>query len=499
MNDIKQVTIYNTPQRKKVTLIPYEKGKIKMYSCGPTVYNTVHIGNLRSIVNFDVVSRALRYLGYDLKRVVNFTDVGHMSSDSDFGEDKVERQAVKEETDPITIANKYISHVVDSFRKLNVLNPNGTPIQKDINVPDMTKEEWTKLGWARATDYIPEMIDFIKRIEANGHTYETEQAIYFDVSTFPQYYEFFGQSLEEKQVAVREEVKEDPDKRNPADFVLWMKRYGKYKNHMMHWNSPWGDGFPGWHIECSTMSCKLLGEYIDIHTGGTDLTSVHHPNEVAQNWGAYGHNIIKYWIHNEFVYTSKGDKFSKSKNNAFTLKEIEELKIPYMALRWYYLTSNYRTPMKFSITSLKSSQKAYENILIKLSKEYKGKIGKPSDEYIQKFEEALSDNFNTPVVLALLNDLVKSNIQSDIKIGTALEFDKVLGLNLEQSITQGFKEIEIPYEKVKDEKIKKILEEREVARKNKEWKKSDELRNTLSKIGYTVVDKENGQYIIKNN
>ncbi|HPM14262.1 MAG TPA: class I tRNA ligase family protein, partial [Candidatus Dojkabacteria bacterium] len=204
MNDIKKVTIYNTPQRKKVTLIPYERGKIKMYSCGPTVYNTVHIGNLRSLVNFDVVSRAFRYLGYDLKRVVNFTDVGHMSSDSDFGEDKVERQAVKEETDPISIANKYISHVLESFRKLNVLNPNGTPIQKDINVKDMTKELWTQLGWARATDYIPEMIDFIKRIEANGHTYETEQAVYFDISTFPAYYEFFGQSLEEKQVAVRE-------------------------------------------------------------------------------------------------------------------------------------------------------------------------------------------------------------------------------------------------------------------------------------------------------
>lgn len=497
MNNIKQVTIYNTPQRKKVTLIPYEKGKIKMYSCGPTVYNTVHIGNLRSLVNFDVVSRALRYLGYDLKRVVNFTDVGHMSSDSDFGEDKVERQAVKEETDPISIANKYISHVLESFRKLNVLNPNGTPIEKDINVPNMTKELWTQLGWARATDYIQEMIDFIKRIEANGHTYETEQAVYFDVSTFPQYYEFFGQSLEEKQVAVREEVKEDSDKRNPADFVLWMKRYGKYKNHMMHWNSPWGDGFPGWHIECSTMSCKLLGEYIDIHTGGSDLISVHHPNEVAQNWGAYGHHVIKYWIHNEFVYTSKGDKLSKSKNNAFTLEEIEELGIPYMALRWYYLTSNYRTPMKFSIDSLKSSQSAYENSVNRLAKEYTGKVGKPSDEYIQKFKDALSDNFNTPVVLALLNDLVKSDISPEVKIATAIEFDKVLGLDLEKSIKQGFKEIEIPYEKVKDEKIKKILKEREVARKNKEWEKSDKLRDTLSKMGYKVIDKESGQYIVK--
>ena len=497
MSKPKQVTIYNTPQRKKVILTPYEQGHIKMYSCGPTVYNTVHIGNLRSLVNFDVVSRALRYLGYDLKRVVNFTDVGHMSSDSDFGEDKVERQAIKEETDPFAIADKYISHVTESFRKLNVLNPNGTPIEKDINVQNMTKESWAVLGWARATDYIPEMIDFIKRIEANGHTYETEQAVYFDISTFPAYYEFFGQSLEEKQVAVREEVKEDQDKRNPADFVLWMKRYGKYKNHMMHWNSPWGDGFPGWHIECSTMSCGLLGEYIDIHTGGSDLISVHHPNEVAQNWGAYGHHVIKYWIHNEFVYTPKGDKLSKSKDNAFTLKEIEELKIPYMALRWYYLTSNYRTPMKFTVSSLKSSQRAYENIVNKLAKEYKGKIGKPSKEYIEKFEDALSDNFNTPVVLALLNDLVKSEISSDVKISTALEFDKVLGLDLEKSIIHGEKEKEIPFEKVKDEKIKEILKERETARKEKDWIKSDMLRDKVAKMGYKVVDRPEGQYIVK--
>ena len=214
MNDIKQVKIYNTPQRKKVTLIPYEKGQLKMYSCGPTVYNTVHIGNLRSILNFDVVSRALRYLGYDLKRVVNFTDVGHMSSDSDFGEDKVERQAQKEELDPIRIANKYILEILKSFKKLNILNPNGTPIEDISDVENISKEQWANLGWARATDYIDEMIEIIKMIEENGHTYQTQQALYFDISTFPDYNKFSGQKLEEKQIAVREEVKGDPKEKS---------------------------------------------------------------------------------------------------------------------------------------------------------------------------------------------------------------------------------------------------------------------------------------------
>jgi cysteinyl-tRNA synthetase len=496
--EINTVTIYNTPDRKRVPLIPHEQNKITMYSCGPTVYNTVHIGNLRSILNFDVVSRALRYLGYDLKRVVNFTDVGHMSSDSDFGEDKVERQAQTENSEPIKIANKYITEVITSFKKLNILNPNGTGIDSNLDVENTSKQQWANLGWARATDYIEEMIELIKLIEKNGHTYQTDQALYFNISTFPQYSEFSGQKLDEKQIAVRNEVKEDPQKKNPADFVLWMKRSGKYKNHMMHWSSPWGDGFPGWHIECSTMGWKLLGEYIDIHTGGTDLIPVHHSNEVAQNYGAFKHHLVKYWLHNEFVYSSTGDKFSKSKHNALTLKEIEDLNIPLMALRWYYLTSSYKAPMKFSIDSLKSSEKSYFNIINKLKEINNGNVGEISEKYIEKFKDALRDNFNTPKVLALLNEIVKSKLKPEDILTTVFEIDKVLGLDIEKTVLTGdTQKREVPVSEVEDPLIKEILLKRESARNEKNWNESDKLRDELLKNGYKVLDKQDGQYVIR--
>ena len=490
--------IYDTPQRKRVEFEPYNKGKVRMYSCGPTVYNTVHIGNLRSIVNFDVVGRALRYLGYDVKRVVNFTDVGHMSSDADFGEDKIEKKAKEENVGATDIANKYIFHVVESFRKLNVLNPNGTEIKLNIDVKDTTKEEWAELGWARATDYILEMIELISLIEKNGHTYETEQALYFDISTYPQYFEFTGQKLEEKQVAVREEVKGDPSKRHPADFVLWMKRFGKYENHMMHWNSPWGDGFPGWHIECSAMSWKLLGDEIDIHTGGSDLVSLHHPNEIAQNFGAFGHDIVKYWLHNAFVFTTDGEKLSKSKGNALSLKEIEQRGINLMALRWYYLTSSYRAPMNFSMKSLESSQKAYFNIINVLKKLDNGKIGAADEKYITLFKEALADNFNTPKVLALLNTLMKADLNPEDIIATAFEFDRVLGLDLEKASKEKKDEShEIPSQEVEDIEIREILNSRQKAREEKDWSLSDQLRDELFEKGYQVLDREDGQYISK--
>lgn len=496
--EIKTVNIYNTPDKKRVPLEPHEIGKITMYSCGPTVYNTVHIGNLRSILNFDVVSRSLRYLGYDLKRVVNFTDVGHMSSDSDFGEDKVERQAQAENSQPKQIANKYITSVVQSFKKLNILNPNGTEIQEEIDVENISKEQWANLGWARATDYIEEMIELIKLIESNGHTYQTEQALYFDVSTFPQYANFSGQKLDEKQVAVREEVKGDPNKKHPADFVLWMKRHGKYQNHMMHWNSPWGDGFPGWHIECSAMGWKLLGEYIDIHTGGTDLIPTHHSNEIAQNFGAFKHNLVKYWIHNEFVYNSTGDKLSKSKHNAFTLKEIEELNISLMGLRWYYLTSSYRAPMSFSIDSLKSSEKSYLNIISKLKEINNGKVGEVSEEYIEKFKDALCDNFNTPKVLALVNEIVKSKLKPEDILSTIFEFDKVLGLDIQKTVLNSeTQKKELSVSEIQDLSIKELLIKREQARNEKNWNESDKLRDELLQKGYQVLDKPNGQYVVK--
>jgi cysteinyl-tRNA synthetase len=491
-----EIKIYNTPEKKIIPFEPYDPELVNMYSCGPTVYNEVHVGNLRSLVNFDVVGRALRYFGYNLDRVVNFTDVGHMTNDSDFGEDKIEKQAKEEKTSSLQIANKYIKSVIESFAKLNILNPDGTPIDQNIDVENTTKEQWAELGWARAIHYIPEMIQLIKMIEENGHTYETDQAIYFDIKTFPNYGEFSGQKLDEKKVAVRSEVKVDKDKRNPADFVLWMKRTGKYKNHAMHWNSPWGDGFPGWHIECSAMSWKLLGKQIDIHTGGSDLIPVHHPNEIAQNYGAFGKKIVKYWLHNEFVSNTQGDKLSKTKKNAFTLKEIEALGFSYMALRWYYLTSNYRALLKFSVEALESAQTAYNNVISKLGRIDTKDVGKPSKEYVKEFKDALATNFNTPVCLAILQDMVNSDIHPGDKLATAFEFDKVLGLDIEKAVREYQSEkVDIPMDNVKDETVKLMLKSRQVARDNKDWKLSDEIRDEIEELGYQVLDKKDGQYI----
>lgn len=494
------VKIYNTPQRKKVDFEPYVEGKVNMYSCGPTVYNTVHVGNLRSLVNFDVVGRALRYMGYDVERVVNFTDVGHMTGDVDFGEDKVESQARKEDSDVFSISNKYIYHVVESFRKLNVLNPNGTAISENIDVGNLSKEKWAKWGWARATDYIPEMIELIGLIERNGHTYETDQALYFDISTFPGYHKFAGQDLEEKKTAARESVQEDSEKKHPADFVLWMKRYGKYKDHIMHWDSPWGDGFPGWHIECSAMSWKLLGEQIDIHTGGADLINVHHPNEIAQNYGAFGHEVVKYWLHNEFVFAARGDKLSKSEGDAPSLKDIEEANVSLMALRWYYLSSNYRAPMKFSLDSLKSADKSYKKVLSKLKGFDNSKDGVISQEYLKKFKKALADNFNTPVALAILNSMLRSDLKPGDKVATAFEFDKVLGLDLEKTILERvdvFEKKELTLSDIEDIEIREMLTKREQARIAKDWEGADKWREILKEKGYKVIDKPDGQYVVK--
>ena len=254
--------LYNTIDKKVVPIKPLKKGKISIYNCGPTVYFRMHIGNIRAYVNWDILYRFLKYKGYEVERIMNMTDVGHMTSDENFGEDKVETQAQKEGKDPLDIANYYIRTVLDDFSKLNILSPKG----KEVD-PNMSLERLEEEGWTRATEYIDQMIDLIKKMEENGYTYETTQALYFDVTMIDNYNIFTNQSLEEKQEGVREEVGVDPEKKHPADFVLWMKRVGKYKDHIMHWNSPWGDGFPGWHIECSAMSTSVLGEYFDIHTG----------------------------------------------------------------------------------------------------------------------------------------------------------------------------------------------------------------------------------------
>jgi cysteinyl-tRNA synthetase len=479
--------LYSTLDRKIVEIQPNKPGEIKMYNCGPTVYSRMQIGNLRAYINWDVLHRALVYLGFKVTRVMNMTDVGHMTQDEDFGEDRVEKMASKEGLNPLDIADKYIKTVLEDFSQLNILAPNGEKVDPDWDVHKLDDK-----GFTRATDYVDRMIEIIKKMEQNGYTYETDQALYFDVTKIPDYTIFTGQSLDEKEVGAREEVGVDPNKKHPADFVLWMKRKGKYENHIMHWNSPWGDGFPGWHIECSAMSTAKLGENFDIHTGGKDNAAVHHPNERAQNIGAFTHPVVKYWLHNEWLVNPDGGKLSKS-IGSITLSELINEGYDPMDFRYWILSSGYRVQMKVSDEALDGARNARLNIVKRISElgDIQGNI---LENYKEKFVNALENNLNTAEGLAILNDLLKSDEKKEDILATVLDFDKVLGLNLD-NITEGFEDRGIYISGKYPDEVAPLLEQREQARKDKNFEESDRLRNEISNLGYDVLDTPEGQQL----
>lgn len=469
--------IYNSLTRQLEDFKPLEEGKVSIYNCGPTVYWDMHVGNLRAYAEWDILHRSLLYLGYDVNRVMNFTDVGHMSEDEDFGEDKIEESASEQGINPLEIANKYIRSVLNDFYRLNYLSPSG-----ELLYPEISLEELKKHNWVRATEYIDEMIDFIKKVEANGYTYETKQAVYFDVTKYQDYGKLCGQNLEEKEVAVRAEVEIDEEKRNDADFVLWMKKTGKYKNHIMSWDSPWGEGFPGWHIECSAMSYYLLGEKFDIHTGGIDHIPVHHTNERAQNCGAHGHDSVRYWVHNEFIRTPKEEKLSKSKGNALILEDLIRGGVEPMDLRFHYISVNYRTPLQFNWEVLQKSRRDRLSLLNRIRELKVDSEGELLEEYVEDFKDCLRDNLNISKALALVSDLLKSDEKPEDIFKTILDFDRVLGLGIEESLKE-----DIPKE------VQDILEKRKKAREEKDFEKSDILRDVIEKYGFRVMDTPEGQ------
>lgn len=477
--------LYSTLDRKVVEIVPLQEGKISMYNCGPTVYSRMHVGNIRAYINWDILHRALRYLGYDVKRVMNFTDVGHMTQDEDFGEDKIEKAATKSGQDPLDISNEYIKTVLEDFSKLNMLSPSGDDVD-----PNWEVDKLSQYGWLRATSYVEEMIEKIKEIEKNGYTYETDLAVYFDISKLEDYTIFTGQKLDEKEVGVREEVEQDPGKKNPADFVLWMKRAGKYSNHLMHWDSPWGDGFPGWHIECSAMGISILGDRFDIHTGGVDHVSVHHPNERAQNIGSCGHPVVKYWVHNEFIVDADDGKLSKSGHGALTLPDVLDLGFDPMDLRYLYASVNYRVKLRFSKEALQGARNARLKILnrVEILKNMSKGIGQVLGDYKERFVHSLEENLNMSESFAILNELLKSkNTPEDILV-TVYDFDRVLGLRLNKSVSKG-----LEY----SQEVLDILEERKRARESKDFSESDRLRDLLLEKGYKVLDTSNGQVLEK--
>ncbi len=452
------LTLYNTATRSIEEFTPLNPPTVTMYACGPTVYDNTHIGHMKKYIGDDILRRTLTLLGYDVKHVMNITDVGHLSDDGDAGEDKLEKGAKKEGKTVWEIAAFYTDQFESTMRGVGVLPPT-------LQV--------------KATDHIPEMITLNEKLQEKGFAYETDQALYFDVSKDPKYGEFSGQKLSEKEVGARDDVVIDPKKRNPADFVLWFKRIGKFADHAMYWPSPWGDGFPGWHIECSAMSMKYLGEILDIHTGGIDHIPVHHENEIAQSECATGHQFVRFWVHHEFLNV-KGEKMSKSKNNFYTIDDIHSHGIDPLAARLLFMQTSYRKPINFTWEALESAH----GQLKKLQKFARAQddIGTLSVQHQQAFIDALSDDLNTAKALAvvweLLGDIELSNPD---KWATLLSFDQVLGLDLKNT----------PKLEITDD-AKALIAERNTARANKDFALSDELRSKLESLGYEVLDTKEG-------
>lgn len=472
--------LHNTLTGKKDKLIPIKKGQVGIYSCGPTVYWNQHIGHMYAYVQWDILVRSLNYLGYQTKWVMNVTDVGHLTgdneNDADTGEDKMEKGAKREKSSVWEIADKYIAQFKESLKLLN------------IHEPDV---------FSRATDHIPEQIDLIKKIEKNGFAYKTKTGLVFDTGKFPKYPKFAHLNLKDQKAGNRIAV--DPEKKKPWDFLLWITNQ---PDHIMKWQSPWGVGFPGWHIECTAMSTKYLGESFDIHTGGKEHIPVHHTNEIAQGFGAFGHQTANHWLHNEWL-SFNGQKVSKSLGNSILVSDLKEKGFDPLSLRYLIMTTHYRTGLNFTWQSLTGAQTAYFKLKEFISKDTFWGIGSSKvtldidtetfDTYKKKFSKCLADDLNVAKAIGLTWQILKSKkISNKTRLALLLDFDKVFGLKLYEtnSLSNLAKDAEIP------EEILGLKEERDLARKEKNWQKSDALRKKIEREGYLLEDKEN-QSILK--
>ena len=462
MNSSK-IQFYNTLSRKKEIFTPINKDEVRMYTCGPTVYDYAHIGNLRSYVFADVLCRTLKYNGLKVKQIMNITDIGHLSSDADSGEDKMTKGLLRE------------------GKELNLKNMRGLAefyaekFKKDLKKLNVQMPE----GFYFASDYVREDIELVQKLEEKKYTYKINDGIYFDTSKMPDYGILWG-SIRNKEES-RSRIVENPEKKNPEDFALW-----KF-NSKIGFPSLWGQGFPGWHIECSAMGMKFLGEQFDIHTGGIDLIPTHHTNEIAQSECATGKKpFVKFWMHSEFVDTG-GIKMSKSENNFLRLESLIAKNINPITYRFWLLMANYRTKVNFVWEALEGAEIALKRLYGLYLALEEDKTGKVHKEYQNKLKEYVSNDLDTPRGLSLLWDVFKDpNISDADKKATILDFDKVFGLGFEN-----LKEEKIPA------KIEKLAEEREQARLNKDFKKSDELRAKINDLGYEVKDTPDGQKISK--
>ena len=460
------IFFYNTLTRKKELFKPIDKKEVRIYSCGPTVYKDATIGNMRTSIFQDVLRRVLRYNGYKLKHAMNITDVGHLVSDGDEGEDKMVKSAREEHKSPEEIAKHYTKLFFDDLKALN------------LETPEII---------CKATEHIKEMLEYVKVLVEKGFAYETSTAIYFDISKLDKYPVLSNLNIEEQKAGARVEV--DKEKKNPYDFALWIKAP---ENHLMKWDSPWGPSYPGWHIECSAMGQKYLGEQFDIHTGGIDLIPTHHENEIAQSKGYCGKIPANYWLHGEYLLID-GGKMSKSLGNVYLLKDITNKGYNPLSYKLLTYSSHYRNKLNFTWESMESSDKALERLKNGYKLHLKGTDDVEDEiinEYEEKFHKAINDDLNMPLAMSVVWEVVRNEKKSPKLAKLLIKFDTILGLKIDED-NESAKEKEIP------EEILMLVDERKVARENKNWEESDRLRNLINEKGYSIKDTKDGVEISK--
>ena len=478
--------LYNTLTHEKEDFTPMDGENARIYSCGPTVYGYAHIGNMRTYIFNDILRKSLKYNGYKIKQAINITDVGHLVSDADDGEDKMLKTAKNEDRTPWEIAEFYTEAFVKDTEKLNIEKPELMP---------------------KATGHIKEMIDFVEKLIEKGYWYETSDGIYFDVTKIPSYGKLSNIDLDAQIAGARVEVNEE--KGHPADFALWKKAP---KEHIMQWESPWGMGYPGWHIECSVMGLKYLGETFDIHTGGVDHIPIHHENEIAQSEAYLGHPAVKVWMHGEFLLVNNG-KMSKSLGTTFTLSDLEEKGYSPLIFRYFCLNAHYRNKLNFTWDGIAAAKTAYQRLIDGVAKHKyaaadaddlsshaegntadNNTISKAIDEFKAQFDDAVNDDLNIPKALGIVWNAVKHNMKSRKIFDFLVSADAILSLDLanaEETKDEDIAEDDIP------ENIKDLVAKRQEARKAKDFKTADEVRDRLKELGYTILDTKDGVRVLK--
>ncbi len=461
--------LFNTMGRGMQEFVPINKGEAFVYACGPTVYNYAHIGNLRTYIFEDILRRVLEFSGYKIKHVMNVTDVGHLTDDADSGEDKMEKSARETGRTVWDIAKFYTDAFFSDIESLNIEKPEII---------------------CRATDHVGDMIDLIKKLEDKGYTYVSGGNVYFSIDKFADYGKMALLDRQNLQAGSRIEV--DSNKRNPHDFVLWFTK-SKFENHAMLWDSPWGKGYPGWHIECSAMSMRYLGESFDIHCGGIDHINVHHTNEIAQSEAASGKKWVNYWLHGEFLVMNKS-KMAKSAGNFITLSTLKEKGYDPLDYRYFCLSGHYRSQLQFSFESLDAARTARVNLVERvkaLNAEALGavpdKLSEKGTLYLEDFKSGIEDDLNCPKALAVFWTMLKDqNLEAGEKLSLALMFDKVTGLELSEKKDEKEEIAEL------DDNIRRLIDEREEARKSKDFARSDSLRSELKMLGIEIKDTPDG-------